>query len=394
MDYFSHNFHVQSDELSIEDIAPLLRSELLEDQQVRSINRHEWERAVEQGVHLLLAWRLTSTPSSRPIIQDVFDVAKSLLLAESARSLVWQDQDERVCAAFEAAGIPAVLLKGAALGRTHYPALETRPRLDTDLLVPEECRHLAGRLLRDIFGYRPLPSLSGAVISFQAQYEGRTAAGLEHPIDLHWKISNPLAFADVLSQQEVRRESRLIPGRRHAVRVPADVHMLVHLLLHRVAHHEPVSPLLVWLDIHFVAEALDADGWRAFMALCDDRGISELCARGLDGARARFASRMPSPVLEWAAAAAARPLPARFRPYLTPGRRLLDVIRSDWEVAGWRTRAALVRAHVAPPAQYMRSRYGATTLTLPWWYLRRVVAGVRGLTRRGRYGDASDAGDA
>ena len=44
-------------------------------------------------------------------------------------------------------GIDPVLLKGAALARTHYRRPELRPRSDTDFMIPESAREHAARVL-------------------------------------------------------------------------------------------------------------------------------------------------------------------------------------------------------------------------------------------------------
>src|SRR6185436_959246 len=54
----------------------------------------------------------------------------------------------RVLAAFDGAGIRPVLIKGAAIGLTHYRSPELRVRSDTDLLVPPARSEESSRVLQ------------------------------------------------------------------------------------------------------------------------------------------------------------------------------------------------------------------------------------------------------
>ena len=69
----------------------------------------------------------------------------------------------RSLAALRAAGVPVIVLKGAAFASTIYPSLADRPMVDVDLLVHpqdrERCPSRAGRC--------ELPLRSGAAGSFQ-----------------------------------------------------------------------------------------------------------------------------------------------------------------------------------------------------------------------------------
>jgi hypothetical protein len=54
--------------------------------------------------------------------------------------------------------------------------------------------------------------------------------------------------------------------------------------------------------------------------------------------------------------------------------------------AGWLHRWRLLRMHVAPPAEYMRARFGARRRAwLPLLYLWRLIRGVPRALTRDRY---------
>ena len=84
-----------------------------------------------------------------------------LLKAQSREAFVAASEDERVVtellSRLDDRGVPALLMKGAALSVSHYPDMGLRPRGDTDLLVfPEDMAVVAEEL--GTLGYSPLES--------------------------------------------------------------------------------------------------------------------------------------------------------------------------------------------------------------------------------------------
>src|SRR5437763_13332738 len=77
-------------------------------------------------VHLLLGDRASVT--------ELADERRTAAVIEALR----EAELRRVLTALDAAGIRAIVFKGAALARTHYAASELRIRSDTDILVPPD----------------------------------------------------------------------------------------------------------------------------------------------------------------------------------------------------------------------------------------------------------------
>ena len=107
------------------------------------------------------------------------------------------------------------------------------------------------------------------------------AGGLEHVVDLHWRVANPQAVSRVLSHAELAARSQLIavPGGRLRVPCPADA--LVLACVHRAAHHQDAHDLLWLFDIHLVASRLSEAEWRAVAGTARAGAVTALCARGL-----------------------------------------------------------------------------------------------------------------
>src|SRR5205814_2238849 len=79
------------------------------------------------------------------------------------------------------------------------------------------------------------------------------AAGVEHQLDVHWRISNVLAFGAVLTYAEVAADAVwLRPLGAHAL-TPSTPHSLALACIHRVAHHRESGNLLWLYDIALLA---------------------------------------------------------------------------------------------------------------------------------------------
>jgi hypothetical protein len=279
----------------------------------------------------------------------------------------------RVLDRLESGGLRPVLFKGAALAHTHYPASWLRPRGDADVLVSPRDREHAFRSLVAL-GYARRPVVSGTLVSSQAPFAMTDAHGLEHVVDLHWRIANPQVVAGVLTHDELAAQAHRIGVRGRPVRVPAPRHALVLACVHRAAHHDDDETLLWLYDIHLLATRLAPGDWRVFLDEVVSRGVAALCARGLALAVDRFGTRLPAGALTRLSRRAAVEPSAR---YLRKGVRPSAHLMADVRALGPRGGARLVWEHLFPPAPYMHAKYGAHgRVPLPALYLRRLMSGV------------------
>ena len=313
-------------------------------------------------VHLLLADRGAVTA----LAQERRDAAAVEALREA--------ELRRVLAALSAAGVDAVLFKGAAIARTHYRSPELRVRMDTDLLVPAARTEQASRALQGL-GYRRAVETSGDLIVSQFHCEVVDRAGIAHALDVHWRISNVVALADALAVEEIAAAAVALPGLGAAAVAPCPVHSLMLACLHRIGHH-PDSADLLWLyDLHLLVERLSPDERERFVRLAAERRVLGVCAYGLQDAFEAFGGAT-------GALAARLAPPADLREpsstLLTPGRRPVDQLTADLRaLERWPQRLRFLREHVFPAREYMFARYGTRrSSSLPWLYARRIVAGA------------------
>ena len=317
--------------------------------------------ASRHRVFLLLGWLLrdSGTLHEWPGVADVFERAEHQALTVDC---VRQAELASVLRELDAAGVRAIVFKGAALAHTHYPAPHVRVRADSDLLVADEevpvLENVLGRL-----GYARPVETSGTLVSYQRHYQMTDRFGVTHALDVHWKISNLQALADRLTHTELWN-SRVPVAQLGRAAVTVDPPRALALaLIHRAGHH-PGSRNLLWLyDLHLLESRLTTAERQQFQAVVSARGLTSIANEGLS-----MASRTPS--------ADDRDT---VRPW-TPA----EVLGMDLHaLPDWRSRGRLLCEHLLPPSSYMRAKYGVrSNVVLPALYIWRALQGMPKWLRR------------
>jgi hypothetical protein len=336
------------------------------------------ERAARHRVHILLADRwIPLAAAGDPALRAIRDVLTETLRAAVVVDAIRDAECRRVYAALSGAGVRAAVLKGAALAHTLYRAPYLRPRCDTDILIDREDARAVARLLIDL-GYEADIETSGDLVTAQSHFSRVDAYGTRHPWDVHWRVSNAHAMADILSLDRIETTG-LRPAALEGLVAPCAADALLLACVHRVAHHRD-GPDLIWLyDIHLLAHRLSAPQWDEFAAYAETSGAWPLCARGLVRSRDRFKTELPGGIGEAAARDGDLPIAG-----FAPGSREIDVLRVNLRaLPTWSDRARLLKQHLFPPAAFVVEKYRvANRAALPWAYLRRIVAGAPKWFRR------------
>ena len=278
----------------------------------------------------------------------------------------------RVLRRFEDAGAMPVVFKGAALAHTHYEESWRRPRYDADVLINPAQREPVFAIL-DVLGYTRPPFISGELVMYQAPFERTDHLGVEHALDLHWRIANPQVVSQVLTHDELVAGSVTVHVQGHPMRVPSDVDALLLACVHRVAHH-PNCEKPIWVrDIHLLAMALEPSEWQMFVEQATRRSVRAMCLQGLRRAQDRFQTAIPSDVLT--ALAEGRNEPSAV--FLSGSLRPVDRLASDLRALRPLAAARLIREHLFPPIAYMEATYGVRRRALlPAYYAMRVLSGM------------------
>ena len=196
-----------------------------------------------------------------------------------------------------AAGVRALLFKGAALAHRHYPAAHLRVRADTDLLVPATDLPMLERVLGRL-GYVHPAETSGRLVSYQSHCHKIDRHGIAHAFDVHWKISNLQVLADRFGWEELWRGRVGVDALGSSAVTADDVHALLLALVHRAGHH-PGSHNLLWIyDLHVLASRLRPEEMTQLQEMAAARGLGQVVAEGLALARDRFGNRAADAMID------------------------------------------------------------------------------------------------
>lgn len=325
-------------------------------------------------VHLLLAWMAGQGPSDLERLggEGWTSLAREMRV-ETLTEAVRRAEVGRVVDALERAGTQPIVFKGAALAHTHYPEPWLRPRLDTDILVAPADRGRATEALTAA-GYDRPAFVSGEYVMHQAPFVRPGPAGLEHVVDLHWRIANVEAVARMLAHGTLLSRAVYVDTGGPVLRVPAPDDALLLALAHRAAHHADSAELLWLFDIHRLASGLTPGQWDHVLAVAQEHGMRAVCARGLSLSASTFGTPVPGRVTDGLRATGAFEPAAQ---YLRPGLRPVDRLWIELRTLGPRRGARLLREHLFPPARYLTQVYGVRrTWLLPAFYARRLAFGI------------------
>jgi hypothetical protein len=191
----------------------------------------------------------------------------SLEVARAARSLALDGLTAELVGELEAAGVPAIVLKGPAIATWLYRDRGVRAYGDADLLIPPDCWDRATTtLLRLGFADGLGPMAHPRMESITSHPFGRG----DQDVDLHctlWGLAAPPARTwEVLSSRTVPLK---VGGRELRVLAPAPraMHVALHAAQHGYADGKPMRdleaalelvPEEVWAEAAQVAAELDA----------------------------------------------------------------------------------------------------------------------------------------
>jgi hypothetical protein len=162
---------------------------------------------------------------------------------------------DEVRAAFAAAGVPLLLLKGFVFAERLYGGLERRPQHDVDVLVRRRDRRRALGLLRGLGFERKAYDL-----------HSRTVVRDGVAIDVHHALRRAPAFAIDEAELWATAIERPVGARRIATL--SDEYTLVLLVLASFEDlGQGMAKLKQLLDLYLLLRAVDADfDWEAFFA--------------------------------------------------------------------------------------------------------------------------------
>lgn len=340
-----------------------------------------WRAADEHHVDLLLVDTARFGGADRAWPADAQRRARSAAVDASAIRSLRDRELRRVLDVLAAAGVPCLLIKGAALAHTLYRQPHARRRSDADLLVrAEDADRVTGLL--EAHGYARATEVSGDYVTSQVHLDRPDCADHRYALDVHWRIVNAHAFADAIGFDEFEASRIPVSGLGAHAWTLCTPYALALACIHRVAHHRNSDHLLWLWDVHLLASALRDAESGVFVELASRSATRAVCAHTLDAAATRFRTPAAVPLID-----RVRPRPGDAKEasarFLGPGLSQADILRSDLASLGWRRGVSLLCEHLFPPATYMRSVYDQwPSVLLPAAYLHRIVRGAPKWLRR------------
>ena len=123
-------------------------------ERLNALSEDDWtllgRMAEAERVGPLIYWAAKNSQELRAAFdQRTYTVVQTAYYASAAHNAVLFQELERILRMLEAAGIPVIVLKGAALAQTIYPDIALRPMTDLDLLVLQKDLDRAVTLIRE-----------------------------------------------------------------------------------------------------------------------------------------------------------------------------------------------------------------------------------------------------
>jgi hypothetical protein len=270
-----------------------------------------------------------------------------------------------------------ILFKGMAVANLVYEWSTMRPSSDTDLMIRREDIDRVRNAILPL-DYRETNLSGGDQLFCQFEMQRTDHRGLCHALDFHWKISTQTLFADLLTYQEMERESVALPNISPVARGAGVLHSLLLACVHPVMHHRNQERLLWLYDIHLLVQRFSDADWDQFSGLALAKGVGAICAYQLRTARAWLGTALPAGIPERLSFAR---LDEPTAAYLEPGRKWKDELVSNVrELPSWRAKIRLLREVAFPAPGYMQRAYGVSgalgATLIPFLYLHRGMRGI------------------
>lgn len=297
----------------------------------------------------LLYVTLKETPAAPPLPAEAAAALAAAFQANATRSLRLELALERLIAALAGRGVPCLLLKGAALGRTVYDSPAERPVSDLDLLVPRPGLVAAQRCLADLGYRRQGPSADGWLGRWLYRYKAELIAVGRSPenqgllVEAHWTLVELPYYIERIDIAEAWRNTQPVAGLAHA-QVPAPALLLIHACAHLALHHSRDLRLIWLVDLDRLVRRAPLD-WPTVIGLADAWGLGLAVSACLAAAGRWLGTPVPANVRDELARLTADPA----------GRAMWGLGDEVLAGRGWR-RAAATWAAFSPR---QRGRYAA-----------------------------------
>lgn len=331
--------------------------------------------AEAEGVAPLMYWNLKDHRSADDqydvpgleVPLEIFHRLKASYYNTLAQNTLMYQELERILTALDVAGIPVIVLKGAALAATLYEDIGLRPMGDLDLLVEESNYDIALSIVKSI-GYIDEPMLSARlnnVIGFNIHLWKDNYSGIK--LEIHKGLIQSGDGLYAPSMEWFWSHAEHFDKKKKGINCQLDnslslssIANIVYLSAHQTIQHDGAQSRLIWHhDIHIlVREAISSQDWRTIIKQAHIFGWSYGIYYALIMVQTLFQLRIPRYVL------------GDLYEDQTPYKAILidQKVKSKqtnisrfWYtllMLNWRSRFLFVTARIFPSNAYLRWFYG------------------------------------
>jgi len=222
--------------------------------------------ARRHGVSPFLWWRLRESQMVSEVPDQVQVMLQEDLYRAAAHSIVCEEQLVEVLGALHAAGVPSIVVKGAALA-AHYPDPALRRYGDLDLWIDQEHLSRAEEVLLDR-GYLYTQPKAWWLREFQHLPPLKSAQGALL-VELHWCLDRGEVAGRLPANDLWARARPWQVGDQPALRLdPVD--SVLHLCRHAVVQHRARLGLRALCDLAQATGGWDSAQWEALAQRASD----------------------------------------------------------------------------------------------------------------------------
>jgi len=258
---------------------------------------------------------------------------------------------ETVLLRLEAAGIPTLVLKGAALSILHYRDMAVRPMSDFDILVPEE---LGPQLVRQFIQEGWVPDcVPASGPNDDYFYRFRHALDLVHPqqgtVDLHWHVMLEATYQG--ADRQFWNGSVPLQVKSVLTRALNPTDQLLHTCLHGFPYNP--MPSIRWIADAITILRTSTIDWERMLQVAGELRVTIPCAEGLTFLNDELQAGVPAgAIAKFAEFHMSSPETRYFERMANPGaRRWWETMEDVWAAASranrdlpyWKRVAALPR---------------------------------------------------
>jgi len=320
----------------------------------RAVRR--WDRVLAVATAGSVAESIWSGMSLRGLEGEIPEPARTSFreahAGATARNALLLSEAADVQAAFSAAGIESVILKGPGLLVAHYPDIGARHVGDVDILV--RCKD-AGRADGVARGMGARPGLD-LLVPMEEGEGAHHLTPLVTPLGVVLEIHTgiPGAASDDPGMEGIFRRSRSVPWQGRALGIPAVADLVAMACRHVFDYHGGLKPyLLRHLADLAVVMGTGTTTWND-VATCLEPGAS----RGSLDASRHLLEEGRSGFADW--------------------RLVIGARASHWMDLARRGEPVVLRRAIFPPRSFMEGRYGVPpgSKLVPLLYVWRPVRGA------------------